>query len=450
MGGKRGRRAALTGVAAIGLNSAVVNLPMKIASKRRRPDREIAGVPEARWVTMPTSTSFPSGHSASAFAFAGAVAGELPVLAVPLRALAAGVAYSRVHTGVHYPGDVIVGSLVGATIGEAAALTARAVHRRRAARRTGEPPTRLERCCLGGMPLRSGRHGGGGRGGTAGGLPTMGAGRPDAPDLSAFVVPIRSRVRCSCWPRSWCRRAWPMRELAGLPAVTGLYTTIACLIGYALFGPSRILVLGPDSSVAPLIFAAIVPLLVTGDPAEAVALAGMMALLVGAIEVGLGLGKLGFVADLLSKEVQVGYMNGLAITILVGQLPKLFGFSTDADGFIAGMQGVRAGARREERHGARDRDRDVGGSADPASRIAASARCVGRGRRRDDRHGRARPRSEGGRHGRRPATRVAGTDVPVGAARHDGSAVGGGPRHRARLPHRHDRHIDQLRRASWR
>ena len=123
-------------------------------------------------------------------------------------------------------------------------------------------------------------------------------------------------------------------ELAGVPAVNGLYTTIACLVGYAVFGPSRILVLGPDSSVAPLIFAAIAPLLVTDDPAEAVALAGMMALMVGAIEVGLGLGKLGFVADLLSKEVQVGYMNGLAITIIVGQLPKLFGFSTDADGFV--------------------------------------------------------------------------------------------------------------------
>ena len=123
-------------------------------------------------------------------------------------------------------------------------------------------------------------------------------------------------------------------ELAGLPAVTGLYTTIACLVGYALLGPSRILVLGPDSSVAPLIFAAIVPLLVTDDPAEAIALAGMMALIVGAIEIGLGLGKLGFVADLLSKEVQVGYMNGLAVTIIVGQLPKLFGFSTDADGFV--------------------------------------------------------------------------------------------------------------------
>jgi high affinity sulfate transporter 1 len=124
-------------------------------------------------------------------------------------------------------------------------------------------------------------------------------------------------------------------ELAGLPPVTGLYTTIACLVGYAFFGPSRILVLGPDSSVSPLIFAAIAPLLVVPDPSTAIALAGMMALMVGAIEIGLGLGKLGFVADLLSKEVQVGYMNGLAITIIVGQLPKLFGFSTDADDFIA-------------------------------------------------------------------------------------------------------------------
>jgi high affinity sulfate transporter 1 len=124
-------------------------------------------------------------------------------------------------------------------------------------------------------------------------------------------------------------------ELAGLPPETGLYTTIACLVGYAIFGASRVLVLGPDSSVSPLIFAAITPLLVAGDsPAEAIALAGMLALLVGLIEIGLGLGKLGFVADLLSKEVQVGYMNGLAITIIVGQLPKLFGFSTDADGFV--------------------------------------------------------------------------------------------------------------------
>ncbi len=123
-------------------------------------------------------------------------------------------------------------------------------------------------------------------------------------------------------------------ELAGLPAVTGLYTTIACLAGYAVFGPSRVLVLGPDSSVSPLIFAAITPLLVTGDPGSAVVLAGMLALLVGLIEIGLGICRLGFVADLLSSEVQVGYMNGLAVTIVVSQLPKLFGFSTDADGFF--------------------------------------------------------------------------------------------------------------------
>ncbi len=122
-------------------------------------------------------------------------------------------------------------------------------------------------------------------------------------------------------------------ELAGLPAVNGLYTTVACLAGYALFGPSRILVLGPDASLGPLIFAAIAPLAVTNDPAELVALAGMLALLVAAIEIALGLGKLGFVADLLSKEVQVGYMIGLGITIVIGQLPKLFGFTTDADGF---------------------------------------------------------------------------------------------------------------------
>jgi high affinity sulfate transporter 1 len=123
-------------------------------------------------------------------------------------------------------------------------------------------------------------------------------------------------------------------ELAGLPAVTGLYTTVACLIGYAVFGPSRVLVLGPDSSVSPMILAAITPLVVVDDPGTAIALAGMLALFVGVIEIALGLGRLGFVADLLSSEVQVGYLNGLAITIIVGQLPKLFGFSTDSEGFF--------------------------------------------------------------------------------------------------------------------
>jgi high affinity sulfate transporter 1 len=122
-------------------------------------------------------------------------------------------------------------------------------------------------------------------------------------------------------------------ELAGLPPVTGLYTSIGCLVGYAVFGPSRILVLGPDSSISPLIFAALMPLLAGGDMHRAIALAGMLAVIVAIIEIGLGIGRLGFVADLLSSEVQVGYMNGLALIIIVGQLPKLFGFSTDAEGF---------------------------------------------------------------------------------------------------------------------
>jgi high affinity sulfate transporter 1 len=124
-------------------------------------------------------------------------------------------------------------------------------------------------------------------------------------------------------------------ELAGLPPITGLYTSILCLVGYALFGPSRILVLGPDSSLGPMIAATVLPLVVAGgSPERAVALASALALLVGIIMIVAGVGKLGFVADLLSKPTQLGYMNGLAVTILVGQLPKLFGFSIDANGFI--------------------------------------------------------------------------------------------------------------------
>jgi high affinity sulfate transporter 1 len=124
-------------------------------------------------------------------------------------------------------------------------------------------------------------------------------------------------------------------ELAGLPAITGLYTTILCLIGYAAFGPSRVLVLGPDSSLGPMIAATLLPILGSdGSPERAIALASMLALIVGAIMIVAGIAKLGFVADLLSKPTQIGYMNGLALTILIGQLPKLFGFSTEANGLI--------------------------------------------------------------------------------------------------------------------
>src|SRR6476659_6162842 len=124
--------------------------------------------------------------------------------------------------------------------------------------------------------------------------------------------------------------------LAGLPPVTGLYTSILCLIGYAIFGPSRVLVLGPDSSLGPMIAATIAPLVLAGgDPARAVALASMLAVIVGVLMTVAGLARFGFVADLLSKPTQIGYMNGLALTIIVGQLPKLFGFSTDASGLVA-------------------------------------------------------------------------------------------------------------------
>src|SRR6478735_5801213 len=125
-------------------------------------------------------------------------------------------------------------------------------------------------------------------------------------------------------------------ELAGLPPITGLYTSILCLAGYAVFGPSKILVLGPDSALGPMIAACVIPLVAAnGDPGKAVAYASILALMVGAITVLAGIFKLGFVADLLSKPTQVGYMNGLAVTIIIGQLPKLFGFSVDGDGLIS-------------------------------------------------------------------------------------------------------------------
>jgi high affinity sulfate transporter 1 len=120
-------------------------------------------------------------------------------------------------------------------------------------------------------------------------------------------------------------------ELAGLPAVTGLYTTVMALLAYAVFGPSRNLVLGPDSALGPLILAAIVPLVGSdGDPERAIALGSMMALLMGLICLVAGLARLGTVAELLSKPVRIGYINGIAIVVVISQLPKLCGFGVDA------------------------------------------------------------------------------------------------------------------------
>jgi undecaprenyl-diphosphatase len=126
VGGRSGRRAAVQGLAAVAVSSAAVNLGIKHVARRTRPDREAAFVPQGRHVPMPTSHSFPSGHSASAFAFATGVANQLPPVAAPLYGLAGLVAYSRVHTGVHFPGDIVVGALLGTMIAQ---LTTRAMDR---------------------------------------------------------------------------------------------------------------------------------------------------------------------------------------------------------------------------------------------------------------------------------------------------------------------------------
>ena len=138
-------------------------------------------------------------------------------------------------------------------------------------------------------------------------------------------------------------------ELAGLPPITGLYTSIMCLLGYAVLGPSRILVLGPDSSLGPMIAATILPLIAAGgDAKRAVALASVLALMVAAIMILAAAAKLGFIADLISKPTMIGYMNGLALTILVGQLPKLFGFKVNAEGLIAEIIGFAEGLAKGE------------------------------------------------------------------------------------------------------
>lgn len=123
-------------------------------------------------------------------------------------------------------------------------------------------------------------------------------------------------------------------EAAGLPAYAGLYATIVPLLVYALCGPSKILVLGPDSSLAPLIAAAVLPLAVAGDPDSALALAGVLAVLVGAVLLVGGFLNLGFVTALLSKPIRLGYLNAIALIVIVGQLPKLLGFSVDTPGLL--------------------------------------------------------------------------------------------------------------------
>ncbi len=131
-------------------------------------------------------------------------------------------------------------------------------------------------------------------------------------------------------------------QAAGLPAITGLYATVAPLIAYAIFGPSRIMVLGPDSALAVLIASAISEK-AAGDSERAIALSSILAIFTGILCIAAGLGKAGFVTDLLSKPVRVGYMNGMGLSILLAQLPKLFGFSTAGANIIESAIGLGRG-----------------------------------------------------------------------------------------------------------
>jgi high affinity sulfate transporter 1 len=128
-------------------------------------------------------------------------------------------------------------------------------------------------------------------------------------------------------------------EASGLPGINGLYATIVPLLAYALFGPSRILVLGPDSALAAVILAVVMPLS-SGDPQRAVALGGMMAIVSGVVCLAAGLARLGFVTELLSKPIRYGYMNGIALTVILSQIPKLFGFSMGGDGPLRQLLGI--------------------------------------------------------------------------------------------------------------
>src|SRR5262245_37073353 len=128
-------------------------------------------------------------------------------------------------------------------------------------------------------------------------------------------------------------------EASGVPGIYGLYATIVPLLAYALFGPSKILVLGPDSALAAVILAIVQPLS-RGDPHRAVALAGAMALVSGVVCIAAGVARLGFVTELLSKPIRYGYMNGIALTVMLSQIPKLFGFSIDPHGPLRDMWSI--------------------------------------------------------------------------------------------------------------
>ncbi|ATA53297.1 sodium-independent anion transporter [Variovorax boronicumulans] len=138
-------------------------------------------------------------------------------------------------------------------------------------------------------------------------------------------------------------------QASGVPGIHGLYATIVALLAYAVFGPSRILVLGPDSSLAALILAVVLPLS-GGDPHRAIALAGLMAIVSGAVCILAGVARLGFVTELLSKPIRYGYMNGIALTVLISQLPRLLGFSVEGDAPLATLKAIAVSVMEGKTH----------------------------------------------------------------------------------------------------
>jgi hypothetical protein len=242
-------------------------------------------------------------------------------------------------------------------------------------------------------------------------------------------------------------------EASGVPGIYGLYATIVPLLAYAVFGPSRILVLGPDSSLAAVILAVVAPLS-AGDPERAIEIAAMMAFVSGAICVIAGLARLGFITELLSKPIRYGYMNGIALTVLLSQTPKLLGFKIDADGPAApGMGDHRANRRRpHERRRARDRRRRA--RADPsAEALPTRAGNPDRGgRRHADRRDipsrRGRPRRERRRvRARDVAAGLAEARDTTAAPRRSGAAALGRRGRRAGLVRRHERAVARVCRA---
>ncbi len=237
-------------------------------------------------------------------------------------------------------------------------------------------------------------------------------------------------------------------EASGLPAVTGLYATIVPLLAYALFGPSRVLILGPDSALAPIIAASIIPL-AAGDPDRAVALAGLLALMMGSLLLLGGLLRLGFVTDLLSKPIRLGYLNGIALVVIVGQLPKLFGFSVedgsavdDVRGFVTGLSDGDASALASAFGiGALVGIIGIGmvwsRTAGMVTVVIASM-VIGRDRRVARRPSR----------GRGIAVRAAGSSARRTQLGRRAVTRGAGVRHRAHRVHRHERALPGIRRPT--